>query len=402
MESLQRKDKKIKICYIVTLPITIRSFFIPQLKYLSENGFDVSVVCAKDESLQEELGHEIAYYPIEIPRGISVLGSIKATSQLIHFFRKEQFDIIQYSTPNAAMCASVAGRITNINVRNYHVMGFRYLGARGLLKYILKKIEKISCKNATHIECVSKSNLEIGVKEKLFERDKAVVVWNGSSGGVDLERFDFRKRAEYREEIRKKYGFLERDFIFGFVGRITRDKGVNELLDAFSKIENAKLFMVGEVEGASTLERQLYRASLANPNIVYTGQVSDVERYFSAIDILVLPSYREGFGNVVIEAAAIGTPAIVSNIPGPVDAVKEKETALIVKTKSTESLLKAMKQAQTMDYIEMGQKAEQFARENFDSVVLCRKILERKVEINGCSNIVKRRTHRKSGDSALQ
>lgn len=393
---------KLKICYIVTVPITIRSFFIPQLKYLSENGFDVSVVCSKDESLQEELGKEIIYHPIEIPRGISFWSSFKAIRQLILFFRKEQFDIIQYSTPNAAMYASIAGKITGIKVRNYHVMGFRYLGAKGILKYMLKVIEIFSCKNSTHIECVSESNLEIGIKEKIFERKKAVVVWNGSSGGVDLKRFDYNKRHKYRKEIRKEYGLSERDFIFGFVGRITRDKGVNELLDAFSKIENAKLLMVGEVEGASTLESQLYSSSLVNSNIVYMGQVSDVERYYAAIDVLVLPSYREGFGNVVIEAAAMGTPAIVSNIPGPIDAVKVGETAQVVEPRSTESLLKAMKQFQTVDYIEMGQQAERFAREKFDSEVLCGKILKRKEEINASSNIVKRRAFCKSKDSTLQ
>ena len=294
------------------------------------------------------------------------------------------------------MYASIAGRIAKVKVRNYHLMGFRYLGTKGLLKSLLKKIEIISCKNSTYIECVSKSNLEIGVKEKIFERKKAAVVWNGSSGGVDLERFDYSRRFEYRKEIRKKYGLSEKDFVFGFVGRITRDKGVNELLHAFSKIKNAKLLMVGEAEGASTLKQQLYTSSLTNPNIVYTGQVFDVEKYYAAIDVLVLPSYREGFGNVIIEAAAMGTPAIVSNIPGPIDAVKVGETAQVVEPRSTESLLKAMKQFQTMDYLAMGQQAERFAREKFDSTMLCRKILERKENIN-----VKRRTLYKKKGSTL-
>ena len=116
-----------KICYVVTVPITIRAFFIPQLKYLAENGFDVSVVCSKDDSLQKELGKKITYYPMEIPRGMSFLGSLKAIGHLTQFFKKEKFDLIQYSTPNAAMYASIAGRITKIQVRNYHLMGFRYL-----------------------------------------------------------------------------------------------------------------------------------------------------------------------------------------------------------------------------------------------------------------------------------
>lgn len=190
---------KVKICYIVTVPITIRSFFIPQLKYLANNGFDVSVVCSKDELLQQELGNTITYHPIEMPRGISFLGSLKAVWELFCYFREERFDFIQYSTPNAAMYASIAGRLANIKVRNYHLMGFRYLGTKGILRFILKKMEKISCNYSTHIECVSNSNLEIGIKEKVLKKEKAQVVWNGSSGGVDLKRFDYSKRLTYRK-----------------------------------------------------------------------------------------------------------------------------------------------------------------------------------------------------------
>lgn len=372
---------KVKICYIVTVPITIRSFFIPQLKYLANNGFDVSVVCSKDELLQQELGNTITYHPIEMPRGISFLGSLKAVWELFCYFREERFDFIQYSTPNAAMYASIAGRLANIKVRNYHLMGFRYLGTKGILRFILKKMEKISCNYSTHIECVSNSNLEIGIKEKVLKKEKAQVVWNGSSGGVDLKRFDYSKRLTYRKEIRSKYGLSESDFVFGFVGRITKDKGVNELLEAFLSIEDAKLLMVGKEEGASTLNQRIYNVSMENSNIIFVGQVKDVEKYYAALDVLILPSYREGFGNVIIEAAAMGTPAIVSNIPGPIDAVEIGKTALVVNKKDTDSLLEAMKKIQRMDYIEMGVQAEQFAREKFDSETLCRKILETKKEI---------------------
>lgn len=173
----------------------------------------------------------------------------------------------------------------------------------------------------------------------------------------------------------------ESDFVFGFVGRITKDKGVNELLEAFLSIEDAKLLMVGKEEGASTLNQRIYNVSMENSNIIFVGQVKDVEKYYAALDVLILPSYREGFGNVIIEAAAMGTPAIVSNIPGPIDAVEIGKTALVVNKKDTDSLLEAMKKIQRMDYIEMGVQAEQFAREKFDSETLCRKILETKKEI---------------------
>jgi len=367
-----------KICYIVTIPITIRSFFIPQLKYLAENSFEVSVVCSPDSKLQQELGERITYYPIDIPRGISVSGSIKAIRKLLELFKNEKYDLIQYSTPNAALYAAVAGKMAGIKVRNYHLMGFRYLGAKGFMRSLLKMMEKATCQLSTSIECVSKSNWQIGIEEKLFDKDKATVIWNGSTGGVDLHRFDISKREQYRMEIRNQFVLSSDEFVYGFVGRITRDKGVNEILEAFKHIENAKLMMIGSLEGIHTLDEVLYKDSINNSNIIYTGNVIEVEKYFAALDVLLLPSYREGFGNVVIEAAAMGTPAIVSDIPGPIDTIDPCRTALLIPVKNVGALQKAMMQIQLLDYVGMGVCAAKFVKEKFDSDILCKKIFERK------------------------
>lgn len=366
-----------KICYVVTLPLTVRAFFIPQLKYLAHNGFDVSVVCSADPQLQEELGENIRFLPVEMPRGLSVLGSLKAIGKLRKLFREESFDLIQYSTPNAAFYASFAAKRAGCRNRNYHLMGLRYLGASGLSRKILKALEKLSCRNSTTVECVSKSNLELGVEEKLFPREKATVVWNGSTGGIDLGRFDGRKREEYRAQIRKQYGIGE-EFLYGFVGRITRDKGVNEILEAFTQISDGKLMMVGNPECTQSLDQKLYALSQRNPRIIYTGAVSDVERYYAAVDVLLLPSYREGFGNVVIEAAAMGTPAIVSRIPGPVDTVMEGKTALTVPVKDVESLVCCMRKIREPECAQMGANARAFVCESFDSEKLNGYILARK------------------------
>ena len=226
-----------KICYVVTLPLTIRAFFIPQLKYLVDNGFDVTVICSNDDNLQEELGEEVRYLSVDMPRGISISGSITAVRKLIKIFRKEKFDLVQYSTPNAALYTSIASKAVGVKVRNYHLMGYRYLGAKGFSRNILKMIEKITCALSTNIECVSSSNLELGIKEKLFKQNKATVVWNVSTGGIDLTRFDISKRKTWRAQIRRELGYSETDFLFGFVGRITRDKGVNELLEAFLNLK---------------------------------------------------------------------------------------------------------------------------------------------------------------------
>lgn len=372
----------IKICYVVTIPLTIESFFIPQLKYLAANGFDVTVVCSNDSSLQEKLGESIRFYPIDIPRGISVGGSIYALKALTHFFKKEKFDLIQYSTPNAAFYSSIAAKKADCKVRNYHLMGLRYLGASGMGRTILKALERIACHNSTSVECVSKSNMELGIKEGLFPKEKVTVVWNGSTGGVDLSRFDFSKRQQWRMEIRKELGYSSSDFVYGFVGRITKDKGIDELLSAFLElIDNSKLLLVGNIEEGNHLDVELLAKAQQNSNIKFHSFVSDIERYYAAIDVLVLPSYREGFGNVVIEAGAVGTPSIVTDIPGPTDTIDREKTALVVPVKNPNALAESLRKIRERDYVAMGENAAQFAKEKFDSKVLCEKILERKKEI---------------------
>ena len=369
----------IKICYVVTIPLTIESFFIPQLQYLATNGFDVTVVCSNDSNLQEKLGESIRFYPIDIPRGISVSGSIYALKALTHFFKKEKFDLIQYSTPNAAFYSSIAAKKADCKVRNYHLMGLRYLGASGMGRTILKALERIACHNSTSIECVSKSNMEMGIKEGLFPKEKVTVVWNGSTGGVDLSRFDFSKRQQWRMEIRKELGYSGSDFVYGFVGRITKDKGIDELLSAFLKLkDNSKLLLVGNIEEGNCLDAGLLTEAEGHSNVKFHSFASDIERYYAAIDVLILPSYREGFGNVVIEAGAVGTPAIVTDIPGPIDTIVRNKTALVIPARNSDALAEAMKRIHFMDYIAMGQNAAQFAKEKFDSNVLCEKILERK------------------------
>lgn len=368
-----------KICYVTTLSVSICAFFIEQLKFLSENGFSVTVICSPDDNLKEKLGKDINFIPVDIPRGIHPLGMLKAILKLKKIFLKEGFDLVQYSTPNAALCASIASRLAKTSVRNYHLMGLRYLGEQGLKRKFLFYMEKLTCSQSTAIECVSQSNLELATKSGLFPNEKGTVVFNGSSGGLNLQKYNPSFRPEYRKNIRKKYNIPLDAFVFGFVGRITRDKGVNEILSAFKNFKDVYLMMIGNEENITGINSELYKWSKNESKIIYIGQVENIEQYYCALDVLLFPSYREGFGNVVMEAAAMGTPAIISRIPGPIDAVLENKTALVIDVKNENALKDAMEKIMQNElFISMSDEASSFVRSRFDSKLLNLKILERK------------------------
>lgn len=375
----------IKICICTTVASTIKAFMIDSVRYIHENtDWDISIICDYDEDFASLLPDYINYFPVKMERGIS-LGGFKAIREFRKIFNREKFDLVQYSTPNAAFYASIAAKKEGIKVRNYHLMGLRYKGIQGLAGKIFKVFEKIACNNSTNIECVSNSNLKMALEDNLFEKEKATVVWNGSTGGVDLQRFDYNQRDKWRNDVREELNIESDDFVYGFVGRITRDKGINEIIDSFMDLrDDCKLLFLGELEiGRDTETFDKIKRAKKDRRIIFHNSVIEIEKYYAAIDVLLLPSYREGFGNVIIEAAAMGTPAIVSNIPGPIDAIVPKETALIVEPKDTNSLYKAMREVLFLDYVSMGVAARDFVVSHFESNELNRYILERKKRLLG-------------------
>ena len=161
--------------------------------YLYEKGdFDITLICSPDEQFSNALPDYLHFVPIEMNRGFDLKGIISIFT-ITRFLKKNSIDYIQYSTPNAALYASIAATIANIPIRNYHLMGFRYLGASGLMRIALKKLEQLTCKLSTQIECVSRSNLELGIAEDIFDRNKVDVIWNGSSAGIDCSKFNLTR-----------------------------------------------------------------------------------------------------------------------------------------------------------------------------------------------------------------
>jgi glycosyltransferase involved in cell wall biosynthesis len=361
-----------RICFVVTLSMTIKSFLLDLASYLIEQGeYDVTFICDNDPGLNELLTPGMHYTPITMKRGISLSG-IKTIYELFKIFKKEQFDIVQYSTPNAAFYASIAAKKAHIRNRLYCQWGIRYMGFDGGLAHcIFKLIEKITCKYSTIVESESHSLYQFSINEQLYAHSKASVIWNGSACGVNFTKFDITKREEWRAKIRKESGIGDTEIVIGYAGRITRDKGINELWLAFQNLLpdfNSKLLLIGSIDDASSLNPALLDWSQHDQHVTYVDWTDRPEEYYAAMDVFVSPSYREGFGLVVIEAGAMGVPAIVSDVPGQVDTVVPDVTGIICEVKNPIPLEKAMEKLIRNPKLRkfMGKQAAIHVRENYE------------------------------------
>ncbi|WP_078551428.1 glycosyltransferase family 4 protein [Bacillus alkalicellulosilyticus] len=359
-----------KMCVVTTTSITIKTFLIDQLLFLSKKGYEITIICDYDKNLEKMLNEEIRYQPVRMKRGMDGFGALKSIWQLYRHFKQERYDIVQYSTPNAAFYASFSSWLARTPVRLYCQWGIRYVGFTGWRRRLCKAIEKMVCEFSTYVEPDSKGNLLFSHDEHLYRSNKSNVVWNGSANGVDFRRFNIKYKETWRKEVRNQYQITEDNIVFGFIGRLTKDKGINELFAAFKSLSEqysyVRLLLIGPDEQYGIDEELNNWVKLQN-SIIHCGFVHDVETYYAALDVLVLPSYREGFGSVVIEAGAMGVPVIVSDIPGPTEAIEKGKSGIVIPKGEIQPLSEAMKAMLCSSRrTSMGEAAVSFVHKHFD------------------------------------
>lgn len=370
-----------RICFVTTLPVTLKAFVLPQAKYLLQHGWDVTLICAEDAAFFKDIPNGVKYIPIPFKRGIDPFGIPRAILKLYRMFKRERFDLVQYSTPNAAFYAGTAAWLACIPVRLYAQWGIRYVGFTGFARSFFKQLELWCCRCSTIIEPDSLNNLAFSIKEGLYPRNKGRVIWNGSACGVNLERFDITQKDAWRSEYRGKIGCDPKHLVIGFVGSIRRDKGCNELIAAcrsfFRDMPLARLLLIGDKSFYATVDKDLRDWVESSRQVIYIPQNDKIPQYIACMDIFSLPSYREGFGLVIIEAAAMGVPAVVSDVPGPIDAVRHKETGLAVQVKNTGALAAALQilLSDSTKRAVYGVAASAFARDKFEQKEFLRRIL---------------------------
>ncbi len=363
-----------KICICTTISTSIDSFVLPTAKMLHDkHGLAVTLICG-DENIKTKLPKYINFIKVPMRRGIDP-SCISTIFQLVRIFKENKYDIVQYSTPNASFYASVAAKIAKTKIRLYHQWGIRYVGMAGIKRLIFKKIEKITCKLSTDIRAVSQKNMEFGIREGLYDDKKVKVIGNGGTIGVDLKSFNLNNKKKWRKEIRNRYGISKNCFVYGYSGRITKDKGCNELLSSFKEIssDSNKLLLIGSYDKNNGLKQELIDYANKDDNIVMTGRVDNnsIAKYYAAIDILIHPTYREGFGMVLQEAGAMEVPAITTNIPGASEVMDNGKSIIIIEPKNEKELLEAMKNAQNRkSLLSLGKQARIKVEKTYERTIM--------------------------------
>ncbi|GJQ56132.1 MAG: hypothetical protein HKUEN07_27010 [Rhodocyclaceae bacterium] len=320
--------KQARVCFIVASPMTARAFLSGHIAALSGRYAIDLAVDVGDETELGSIPARARIVPLPIRRKVALLADLTAMFRLFLLFRRERYAAVSSVTPKAGMLALLAATLARVPLRIHIFTGQVWATRLGWKRWLLKTVDRFMARLATHVLADSPSQREFMIAEGIAPADKISVLGDGSICGVDGERF--RPDPVRRAAVRRAQGIPAEASVFLFLGRLNRDKGVLDLADAFASLvdANAWLLIVGPDEAGlrAEMERRLGAAAARSRFVGYTERPED---FMAAADVFCLPSYREGFGMVVIEAAAAGSPAIASRIYGVTDAVEEGVTGLL-------------------------------------------------------------------------
>lgn len=333
-----------KICFVVAVPSSAQVFLKDHIEALRE---DYDVYIAGNISSSDEVAglNVCSYQHIDIEREISIKNDLKAVRQLSSYFRKMKFDAVHSVTPKAGLVSALAGFLARIPVRIHIFTGQVWATRKGAMRFMLKSIDWLIAKLNTHILVDGASQCQFLVDEGVVSAKKAQVLGDGSIAGVNIQRFE--PTEDSRKSARQELNIADDKVVFVFMGRLNHDKGMYELLPAFDKLvetnKNVFLLLFGADEENVSATFGNYK-NLNKENFLNYGLTKEPQRMLQAGDVFVLPTYREGFGSSVIEAACLGLPTITSDAYGVLDASIPGETGLRCKVGDVETLYACMEE----------------------------------------------------------
>lgn len=327
-----------KILNVVNIYFTVPYFLGDQISHFVEKGHEEFIICSPAYQLAEfAKQQQCQYYEVPISRNFTVLEDLKAVAKITKFIRKNKLDIVCGHTPKAGLLAMIAAKLGGVKKRIFFRHGLVYETASGIKRKILILSERIASFLATDVVCVSPYLKDKSIEDKLTRKDKLIVLNHGSSTGIDSEEIfnpaliDRDKKTKLRQQL----GLKDDDFVAGYVGRMVKDKGIVELVTAYRNLKekepNIHLLLVGPLEERDAVPQEIIDYIQRDPQIHHVGLIEeDLEYYYSCMDVLVLPTHREGLGMALLEAQSMEKPVMAPSHTGSKDAFVANRTGLYI------------------------------------------------------------------------
>ena len=374
-----------KVLHIFTLFTTAKNFFDVQFLFLSQNGYELHLICSPTNDYHTFVANNrLIYTPLCISRTISPLKDLNAVWHICQYIHKNRIRVVMGHTPKGALVAMLAAFIMRVPNRIYYRHGLIYTTAKGLKQLILKSEERFVSLLATRIINVSPSLSTLAVKDHLNTASKQQIIGAGTCGGIDaINKFNPNKLKKSKLTVyRQQLKIHSNDFIIGFCGRLCKDKGIVELIEGVRLFRNrhpdipTKLLLVGGFDSRDILPASIKEQILQAPDIISVGQIQqEIEYYYAMMDIFAFPSYREGFGMSVLEASAMEKPILVSKSHGCIDSIRNNETGYYIEI-SSEGICSGIERLTIPNTRQMlGQNGRLFVLKNYDHSIVWPEIL---------------------------
>ena len=343
----------VKIVRITTVPISLKLLLTGQMKYMRERGLEVTMVSADGPEVIEVTKREdVPHIVIPFTRRITLIQDLKCFFSLVRLFRNIRPDIVHTHTPKAGLLGMTAAKIAGVSIRLHTIAGLPLMTAGGLKRKVLELTEVITYKAASRVLPNSKSIKAFILQHEYINAEKIDMIGEGSTNGIELSRFNPEAiDSDKLDLLMKEINYNPTKTYVLAVGRIVKDKGIIELIDAFNQLSKCyptlHLLLVGPIENirkVESLPERIYEMIKSSDRITHINWSDDVEYYMSFADVLVHASHREGFPNVLLQAGAMKCPIVCSKVPGNIDIVKQEESGLIFENGNTMDLVAKLDQ----------------------------------------------------------
>ena len=376
-----------RVLEIINLPGSAINFIGGQFKYLhDEGGYEMHLICSPGggiEAFCQENG--VHYYPVELRRQLSLMKDIRAFIKICRYIRQNKIDIVIAHQPKARLLSMIASVLTGVRHRIIFSHGILYETMTGLKRWLIMLNERFVSCMATKVICVSRYVKDRRLKDKIDKPSKQIILGRGSCNGIDTIN-KFNPNLINQDLIKAKsifYGINNNDFVVGFCGRLVKDKGIIELVEAFEKLKekhpekHIKLLVIGQPEIRDALPSKTITYLKESKDVIFTGHIpfNEIQMYYMLMDVLVLPTHRDGLGMVAIEASAMEKPIIVSDYTGCAETIEENVTGLYI-DKTPQSIVKAVEKCFDDDYAkQIGRHGRQFVCDNFEHTQVRKHVL---------------------------